>query len=55
MIEIEIMLNDLTKMYVKEKSLRNRVLLEKVITHLKEYAQQLAPKETMAPNQPMQI
>ena len=49
------MLNDLNKMYSKEKSLRNRVLLEKVITHLKEYEQQLVPKETMAQKQQMQI
>ncbi|MBI2598205.1 MAG: hypothetical protein HYW50_03345 [Candidatus Diapherotrites archaeon] len=42
MIELELMLNDLQKLYVKEKSIRNRVLLEKAITNLKEYEKSLA-------------
>jgi len=36
-IELEIMLNDLSKLYEKEKGIRNRVLLEKAIDSLKDY------------------
>lgn len=37
MIEFELILNDLEKMLVKEKSLRRRNYLETAIKNLKEY------------------
>jgi hypothetical protein len=37
MIEIEVVVFELTKLYSKEKSLRKRIALEKAIEALKEY------------------
>jgi hypothetical protein len=38
MLELEVMLNDLNKMYGKEKGLRARIYLENAISNLKEYS-----------------
>lgn len=46
MIELELILNQLEKMYEKEKGLRNRVLLEKSIESLKEYESSTSVSET---------
>ena len=37
MIEFEHIVDHLQKLYAKEKSLRNRILLESALTSLKEY------------------
>ena len=47
LIEIELMLNDLQKMYNKEKSLRKRILLENAITNLKDYERDVEIKEDL--------
>ena len=45
MIELELMINDLQKMYNKEKSLRKRILLENAITNLKGYEKDVLVRE----------
>lgn len=45
MLELEIMLRDLGKLYDREKGLRNKILLENAIVNLKEYERAISNPE----------
>lgn len=45
MIELELMLNDLSKIKDKEKGLRNRMLLDQAINSISEYGKALSKGE----------
>ncbi|MBU1940097.1 hypothetical protein KKH30_05015 [Candidatus Micrarchaeota archaeon] len=46
MIEIEVLMNDLSKLHSKEKGMRKRIYLEQALSALKQYEQQIAMDET---------
>lgn len=46
MIELETLMNDLNRLYVKEKGMRKRIYLEQALGALKQYEKQIALDET---------
>jgi hypothetical protein len=46
MIELETLMNDLNRLYVKEKGMRKRIYLEQALSSLKQYEKQIALDET---------
>ncbi|MFH1224416.1 MAG: hypothetical protein V1676_01300 [Candidatus Diapherotrites archaeon] len=46
MIELETLMNDLNRLYTKEKGMRKRIYLEQALASLKQYEKQIALDET---------